>query len=867
MNIVNKLTLRQLRMNKKRTLVTIIGTIISAAMITAVATLSLSFMDLMQRDTIQSDGEWHAKYLEVTAKQLSTIRKDKQVKTVILSKDLGYSYLNGSRNNNKPYLSVLEYNKAGYENFPIELTGGRLPANPKELVISQAVIDNAGVDLKLGDTLTLKLGLRTSTLKNWDGQKLTQLFPLQREGDESAEYLSEQEERSYTIVGIIAAPTWEYSWAPGYTALSYMDEASAASEQNFDVSVIYKKVTNKLFDHAVQVLPKAKIEFNNNLLRYYGVVKDDSVRNMLFILSSIIIGIIVIGSVSLIYNAFAISVSERSRYLGMLSSVGATRRQKRNSVFFEGAVIGSISIPLGILFGYIGLGITYLFINPIITQALYVNVGFRLRVYPSVLLVSVLVSSVTILISTYIPARRASRISAIDAIRQTADVRISRRQVRTLPITRKLFGMEGDLGLKNLKRNKKRYQATIVSLIISMMLFLVVTDFTDSIKKSLLMTQDGINFDLWANLEVEEQEKESVVKSITELEHITDYSRIDTLEARLMVKEENTADFLKATLQVPSDDGTYPYQVYLNVLEDAALKTYAEDIGVDYKKLTDPSQCAAIVVDTVNYKDYNTDKYVKTKALHTKLGETMDLTIPDPDTFDDIGQLQVKVTVLTERLPMGIASSGKNSAVNLILSKEVFDYLLQDQKEAKTMIKTQVFLNSDQPNKLQEELETIQNEVGPSKLEIQNLYVYRQREQQMALLVGIFTYAFLILITAICVANIINTISTSIALRKREFAMLKSVGITPKGFRKMLNYESIFYGLKALLYGLPISIGVMYLIHKALMMNFEFPFTVPLTSLITVVVAVFAIVGTAMLYSGSKVRKENIIDALKQEII
>jgi putative ABC transport system permease protein len=551
----------------------------------------------------------------------------------------------------------------------------------------------------------------------------------------------------------------------------------------------------------------------------------------------------------------------------MLSSVGATRRQKRNSVFFEGAVIGSISIPLGILFGYIGLGITYLCINPIITQALYVNVGFRLVVYPSVLLVSVMVSSVTILISTYIPARRASKISAIDAIRQTADVKISRRQVRTLPITRKLFGMEGDLGLKNLKRNKKRYQATIVSLIISMMLFLVVTDFTDSIKKSLLMTQDGINFDLWANLDVEEKEKESLVQSITELDHITDYSRIDTLEARLKVKEENTADFLKATLQVPSEDGTYPYTVYLNVLEDASLRTYAEEIGVDYNKLTDPSGEAAIVVDTVNFKDYQADKYVKTKALHTKLGETMDLTIPDPDTLEDIGQLQVKVAALTESLPMGVAPSGKNAAVNLILSKEVFDHLLQDQKEARAMMKTQVFLNSDKPNKLQEELEVVQNKVGPSKLVVRNLYVFRQREQQMVLLVGIFTYAFLILITAICVANIINTISTSIALRKREFAMLKSVGITPKGFRKMLNYESIFYGLKALVYGLPISIGVMYLIHKTLMMNFEFPFTVPLSSLITVVVAVFAIVGTAMLYSGSKVRKQNIIDALKQEII
>jgi putative ABC transport system permease protein len=116
------------------------------------------------------------------------------------------------------------------------------------------------------------------------------------------------------------------------------------------------------------------------------------------------------------------------------------------------------------------------------------------------------------------------------------------------------------------------------------------------------------------------------------------------------------------------------------------------------------------------------------------------------------------------------------------------------------------------------------------------------------------------------VANIINTISTSITLRKREFAMLKSVGITPKGFNKMLSYESIFYGLKSLLYGLPISIAVMYLMHRVLYSTFRFPFAIPVVSLIVVIVSVFIIVGTAMLYSSSKVRKENIIDALKQEI-
>jgi putative ABC transport system permease protein len=202
------------------------------------------------------------------------------------------------------------------------------------------------------------------------------------------------------------------------------------------------------------------------------------------------------------------------------------------------------------------------------------------------------------------------------------------------------------------------------------------------------------------------------------------------------------------------------------------------------------------------------------------------------------------------------------------MSREAFHKMTAGQEEdISKLLETNFYFNSDNPLKLQESMEAVQSEVGSDKLSVYNVYVYKQREQQMILILSVFTYAFIILITAICVANIINTVSTSIALRKREFAMLKSVGITPKGFNKMLNYESIFYGLKALLYGIPISILVMYIIHRVLLTSFEYPFTIPLQSLVIAIVSVFVIVGTAMLYSSRKVKKDNIIDALKQEII
>lgn len=871
MNIVNKLTLRQLKLNKKRTLVTIIGTIISAAMITAVATLGLSFMDLMQRESIAARGEWHAVYNNVNLQQLEGIQSEKDIKTTILSRVLGYSYLEGSKNNNKPYLFIKEYSKEGYENFPVDLMEGRLPEAPNELVISEAIISNAGVPYKIGDTLHLSVGNRVSTLEEYAQDRILQDYSLQWKENTIAEYLTDDMQKTYTIVGIIQRPEWEDTWSPGYTVLTYISEDTVTPDEVFDVSVIFQKVNNALFDKAEKIRSEyeiSEVQFNNELLRYYGIYKDDGVKDMIYGLSAIIMVIIIIGSVSLIYNAFAISVSERSRYLGMLSSVGATRRQKRNSVFFEGAVIGAISIPVGILSGYVGLGITYIFINPIIMNAMSVSEGFRLIIYPSSLITSVLVAAVTILISTYIPARRASNISAIDAIRQTSDFKVKGKQVRTLKITRILFGIEGDLGLKNLKRNKGRYKATVFSLIISMVLFLVVSSFTMYIKKSLVMTQDGINFDVQTTVGGEtNEEKEDIIQRITSLENITKAYRISELSANAYIEEDAIADFLIPDKENVIVDGKYPYWVKVKILQDDQLQEYAKQVGVDIDILTDSTKPSAIVIDTIQYKNNVSDKYVEEKIIKTEVGKQLDLFVTNLDLNETLAFNPITIAALTNLRPMGVMPLGMTSGFQIIMSQTAFEKMIEGkEKEDLGAINTEIYFNSNKPLALQEKLEAVQSEVGASNLSIFNVYYYKQQEEQALLLVSVFTYAFIILITAICIANIINTISTSIAIRKREFAMLKSVGITPKGFNRMLNYESIFYGIKALIYGLPISVLVMYLMYRLLMFNFEYPFEIPWVSVIIVIVAVFIIVGTAMLYSGSKVKKDNIIDALKLEI-
>lgn len=867
MNIVNKLTLRHLKQNKRRTLVTIIGVIISVAMVTAVATLGFSFMELMRKQSISTNGEWHVQYRNVTKAQLKAIEADDATKTLVISNDRGYAPLEGGQNENKPYWYIKEYNAAGFKQFPIELLGGRLPKTNYEVVISEEIAKNAKVTYKIGETLTLDVGERVTRDDKNSGQPLSQNERLRTEEDTLNEEIIHKKPMNYTIVGVIKRPTWEPTWSPGYTALSYVDESLIGAAEKATATVVLKKVDSTIYKHAEELAKENKIEsisYNNSLLRYYGVTNSDGLRNTLLSLSVIVMIVIIIGSVSLIYNAFAISVSERARHLGMLSSVGATKRQKQNSVFFEGMIIGLISIPIGILCGIAGIGITFMFINTMIQDVLGITEKLTLVVTPLSLFTACVVSILTIFISTYLPARKASKISAIDAIRQTTDVKLSGKAVKTSKFVRRLFGIEAEIGLKNLKRNKRRYQATVFSLVISIVLFLSVSSFTTNMRKSVELSQDGLNYDIQVYMGTEDAQKvDRLTKSISALPNITEYNVVRELSLSSWIDEKDMAKELQETVEKDNSilkDGKYPYYIQIHALNEQSLRTYAESVGVSYEQLTDLNQMSAIVNDTVTFEDENAKKIIETKALHSEIGQKLDLIYTDWDTEKETKLPPVEIVALTDKRPMGVHSA-QVGGLNIIVSEQVFDQLTKD--AMRKDIQSRLNLNSSDPLATQQAIE----EMKERNVYVQNVFQNRQNSEQMVMLMSIFTYGFIALITLISIANIFNTISTSISLRKREFAMLKSVGMTPNGFNKMINYESIFYGIKSLLYGLPISIAVMYLIYRSMMSSFSYGFALPWMSILYVIVAVFIIVSSAMLYSSSKVKKENIIDALKQENI
>lgn len=870
MNIVNKLTLRHMRLNKRRTLVTIIGVIISVAMVTAVATLGFSFADLVQRQTIADEGEWHVLYSNVNKDQLEAIKQDEDTKHVALSRDIGYAYLEGGQNKYKPYLFVKEYDAQGFKQFPVYLSEGRLPQATGEVLLSEHIATNGKVKYKIGDTITLDIGNRM--VIDSDDASLWQLeqdSPLQTDEEgENREWIENPITQTFTVVGFMKRPTWEYTWAPGYTILTYMDESLMSKYDLVHASVVLKKVSRSLYGHAEQIAEEnniSSVSFNNNLLRFYGITNNDGLNKMLISVSAVIMAVIMIGSVSLIYNAFAISVSERSRHLGMLSSVGATKRQKRHSVFFEGAVIGLISIPIGIVGGLVGIGITFWYINSIIQGALGLSEKLHVVVTPMSILISCLVSLLTIFISTYIPARKASKISAIDAIRQATDIKLTGKAVKTSKLVRKFFGMEAEIGLKNLKRNKRRYKATVFSLVISILLFLTVSYFTDNLKKAYSLTLDGANYDISISIRGGDASEEDnrILQSFANLPDVTESNIVKESFLYAWIPEAMIADKLKEVVQQAPEllqDGKFRYGIQLIGINDEYLAPFARQIGVDPQKLHDPNRLSAIIVDTVPYRDKDVGKYVETKAIHAKIGQSIDLFNLNREKQEDVYLDKIEIVGLTDQVPMGIHPGGIDR-FNVIVSETVLKKLVEHQVDLNLW--SYSYLKSSDPLKTQEQIE----ESKANNMFVYNIYQNRQRDEQMILILSVFTYGFIVLITLISIANIFNTISTSVALRKREFAMLKSVGMTPKSFNKMLNYESIFYGVKSLLYGLPISFAAMVLIYKSLMNGFSYGFILPWMSILIVIATVFVIVGASMLYSSAKVKKENIIEALRQESI
>lgn len=865
MNIMNRITLKTLRQNKRRTIVTIIGIILSTAMIAAVSTFSASFSDLLYRQEVDSRGDWHVSLRDATDDDIQRAESDFPIDCAGQSTE-EFTSLKGYTEDDS-FFSIVFCEENILSLNAIKPSVGRLPSNPGEIALPEDYEGQNREKIALGQTIELPVG---EAAENPEDPNTLTLSPNRTE--------------TFTVVGFLANSGSAF-------AIKDASYFAAIPTKNFTFRV--NPLPRSLYATLSNYPETVRVQTHSTLLYYSGVYGDFDMMEAL-IIPIIIVGLIIfIASIMLIYNAFSISVSERSRQFGMLASIGATRKQKRNAVLFEGFILGIIAIPIGIICGIVGIGITFWAVSPWVMDVFQTTVPLQVKVVPAALIGAVLFSAITILISAWIPAKRAARTTPIDAIRQSNDIKLRTRKIKTPAWITKIFGFEGTLALKNLKRYAKRYRTTIFSLTVSIILFLSTATFTSYMSQSIQMSQSGIAADvIYTRYPSESPEEtdpflsESVFNEMRALNGVTRVQAGQQIE--LYTKDSSAlSQEMRAFHESLYEENSYfDPNASLNVriigLDDQSIREYCSEADLSPDILSTPG--SAIVVNEVRVSSEK-QKYQTLKMFSEKEGQTLPITwicnAEDGSETYEVSGGSLTFSAYTTVRPLSVESS--SSTPTILVSRDTFKQMIETLSQGIQSLQSNTSVsideyssnilngvhefaafNTDDSVALINELNDFQQTYGGYSTDIASTL---RNSRRMLDLMGVFFYGFITLITLVAVANVFNTISTGITLRTREFAMLRSVGMTKKGFNRMIRLESVFYGLKSLLYGIPLSILVCVLMYLGLNRDFGFSFFLPILPFILVFIAIFLIVGATMLYSASKIKKMNIVSALTSEVI
>lgn len=848
MSILNRLTIKNLRLNKKRTIVTIIGIILSTALMVGIGLLFSSFQDLMIRDTIGYSGKYEAKYNDVDLIKLNDI-KNKNF-TYFYEKPIGFSKIESS-NEYKPYMYITSVNREYFDE--LKLIEGDIPKNENEIVISNHVITNGGLDYKVGDIVTFTYGSR-----NIDGN-----ITLANSELVDGEFLTNKGTHTYKIVGIVDRSNFESYSASGYTAFT-VDVNS--DNGNVNLYVMFNKNKNIIKQSeelAKELNYNGDINYNSTLLALYGESTYGNVMSSMGGMMIIMLSLVSIGCIIVIYNSFAISVMERKKEFGLLSSIGATKRQLSHTVFFEAVVVGVIGIILGILGAYIGIGTVILIINNLISDML--EYKLHLVTNPLFIIIPVIFMIIVIGVSAFIPSRRASKVSPIEAIRQNDDIKINKKKIRTSKLVLKLFGIEGEIALKNIKRNKKKYRVTIVSLFISIVLFISFSSYMNYTLNTASSVMGEVPYDYRISYFGDDNNKEALdkINEIVKSSDVKEYVSYSVGNLSIIGNYTYSDEYLDFYKSAYGDDGikalnNLKYQnIYILVLDDNSYNKYKKLIGLDKDSVILLNRFKGVSYG--NNKRVNYDiPVINSGNINIKIcnfdddEENVDTTKYCNKNIDNIFVTNKSFDLIEEFSYM--------DDFKLIVNKKLYDSISDGGADF-----TQFNIISDNTNnidKLTKKLDKYSN------VNYINIKESMKQTNNLILVVKILMYGFISLVTLIGVTSVFNTISTSMALRKREFAVLRSIGLTRGGFNKMLFFESLFFGMKSLIFALPVSIGVTILIHYSLadMVSIS-TIIIPWKAIIISIVSVFIIVLLTMMYSSSKIKKHNIIEQIREENI
>ena len=876
MKLLNKLTLKNLRLNKVRTIVTIVGIMLSAALITVVSGMALSGRQTM----IDGQTEWSGNYdvaLDIidTAK-IDKIRQNRNVENAFYKERLGFSKATVADNAEYGYAVTAISENAFDGCFKLRLEKGSFPTNSNEAVVTGAFKNTDGKDVKVGDKITLELGV----LKGTDGKVLgeSELLDLSPKRFKESK-ITDKKQKTYTITGIIENPNTRELNNP-----SSCFEIYTVSDEKAPVEAIRTKHMNKLYiaytpqsesnylqntadilgfkaDDMSNVIsdeisPEDQqtsginaYEFNSILLSMKGYGSNEATNTVIFSLAVIIIIIVMLASVFVIRNSFAISITEKTSMYGMLASVGATKRQIRRNVLFEGFILGLIGTPLGIL---LGLGV-----NAILIAILNSVLGDMLSgasfvfVTPTIpIICAIVLSAVTIFLSSFFIALRASRIPPLVAIRGNKDIKVkNNKPYRTSKLTKKLFGVGGEIASKSLKRSRKKYRTTVISIVVSVAMFIAVSAFMDY---GMTFTDHYYGNADYSYMVVGIDSKQAqTIEKMPEIEnYLTVGLQYGYVSADVPVNEcgEN---FL-----YDEPDGSKSFGAEFLEFEHDTFVQICRELELDYNKV----KGGVLVYSQVTPDNSESGNSSKPMKLFDKTAPTKFIVYGN-----ELIAGKLKVSSVFDEIPKSadsVIGEGTIFGQGLIIGEQgVISPQLGEHECYITL-----YANTSDHASLTKRIESMEG-VDDS------IYIYDYEEivrqfNAVMLIVGIFVYGFIGVISLIGMTNIFNTISTNMQLRSKEFASLKSIGMTKKEFNRMIRLESLMYGIKSLIIGIPLGVLGVFAIFSAFSKgSVPISFVFPWKAILISIAAVFIVVWLIMKYSISKVNKQNIIETIRNDNI
>lgn len=861
MNIFSKITARTMRQNKTRTIVTIIGVMLSTAMITAVTTFGSSLQGFLVDYSVSRDGRWHVMARSLEPEQAREIAKLEEVESAAAVTELGYALFEPVRENSPtiPYLYVQSLSEEALAMLPASLTEGRMPREEDEVAIPSYLLANEqeGMVTRVGDTLTLQLGERTL-----DGEHLDQTDAYM-EGEES--FIPETT-KTFRVVGIYESwPNMAFAGA-GYDVLA----GPALGDGSYQDLYLELKSPEEVYSFAGEYLSDTETVYNSSLLRWLGVSDNDNFFKVIAGLMGILILVIMAGSITLIYNAFSISLRERTTQFGLLSSIGATKKQLRSSMRYEALFVSAVGIPLGILAGIGGIGVTLHYIGRDITNFIYgAQMGIDLAVEPWAVCLAVAIALLTILISVWIPSRRIRRISPLEAIRANTDIKIRPREVKTAKWVPSLFGLEGMMAEKNYKRDRKKYRATVVSLTMSIVLFTTAALFNIYLTKTGAFVLEAPEVELEYRIyeDTDSKQQKEAEEIVTRAEGVTEAFVYRRAYLALQVPNEwlNPKMLEEAGLGNLEEDGKTPVEIAVLVLQDEAFERYARSQGADPKAYQDTDRLRLLYVNQMKTYNSQTQRYERATIFEQGEGEVLTaghLAYEESVTFEPV--LEAQLGDAAESLPKELESL--EGQITALIPEEMyrsFRDLLAGKENNASLVKV-YSIRCEEPSRTFERIEKALRQKNLDQVGyLDNLAAQYESDRNALAAVKVLTYGFIILISLIAVANVFNTVSTNLLLRRREFAMLRSMGMSPKGFHRMMNYECLIYGMRAIAYGVILTILISLAIRRIIGAGADIGFIVPWGYLGAAVLGIFLAVFITMMYTMYKIKRNNIVEELK----